>query len=111
VADRADRPAWEDIDLGQWSPDQSVRFEVAEEMLGLLCGWSGERLRRAESAAHPDPEQLGRLRAQHEEYLQRSRELNGQDDAGVQRTIEEYGPVARQILDAHGFEAEAGARG
>lgn len=93
-----DRPAWEGVDLGQWPPDQSVRFEVAEELLGLLRGWSGEQLRRAESATRPDPAAVARLRAQHEEYLERSRQLNGQDDLGVRQVIEEYGPVARQIL-------------
>jgi hypothetical protein len=99
VADREDfRPSWQGIDLGQWSPGQPARFETAEEVLRLLCGWSGERLRRAEAAPHPDPDQVERLRAQHEEYLAASRQLNGQDAAGVQRIIDDYGPVARQIL-------------
>jgi hypothetical protein len=92
------RPSWEGIDLGRWSPDQSVRLEVAEELLGLLRGWSGERLRAGQSAAHPDPELIDRLRAQHEEYLKLSRELNGLDEAGIERIIEEYGPAARRIL-------------
>jgi hypothetical protein len=92
------RPSWDGIDLGQWSPGQPARFEVAEELLRLLSGWSGEQLRRAEAAARPDPALVERLRAQHEEYLARSRDLNGQDAAGLQRIIDEYGPVARQIL-------------
>jgi hypothetical protein len=50
VTDREDhRPSWEGIDLGRWSPDQSVRLEVAEELLGLLCGWLGEQLRLAQA--------------------------------------------------------------
>jgi hypothetical protein len=99
MADPEDRrPSWEGIDLGQWSPDQSVRLEVAEELIGLLQGWSGERLRAEQSAAHPDPELIDRLRAQHEEYLKRGRELNGLDEAAVERIIEEYGPVAQHIL-------------
>jgi hypothetical protein len=100
MADGEDRrPSWEGTDLGTWSPDQSVRLEVAEELLGLLCGWSAKRLRAEESAPRPDPEVVGRLRAQHEEYLQRSRELNGLDSSGVEQVIERYGPIARQILD------------
>jgi hypothetical protein len=100
VADNEDRrPSWEGIDLGTWSPDQSVRLEVAEELLGLLCGWSGEQLRAEESAPQPDPKMVELLRAQHEEYLQRSRELNGLDSSGVEQVIEQYGPIARQILE------------
>jgi hypothetical protein len=102
MADRDDqRPSWEGIELGRWSADQSVLLEVAEELLGLLCGWSGERLRVEQASAHPDPDLIERLRAQHEEYLARSRELNGLDSAGTRRIIDEYGPVARQILE-HG---------
>jgi hypothetical protein len=92
------RPSWEDLDLGQWSPDESIRLEVAEELLGLLCGWSGEQLRVEKSSAHPDPQRLAALRAQHEDHLARRRQLATLDDAGVRQVLEKYGPVARRLL-------------
>jgi hypothetical protein len=59
--------SWEDLDLGKWTLDQSVRLEVAEELMGLLCGWSGEQLRIEQDRENPDPDQVQRLltRAQH----------------------------------------------
>lgn len=99
MADQSEvRPSWEDIDLGPWSPDESVRLEVAEELLGLLCGWSGEQLRVEGASAHPDPQRLATLRAQHEDHLARERQLATLDDAGVRQVLDEYGPVARRLL-------------
>lgn len=92
------RPSWEELDLGQWSPDESIRLEVAEELLGLLCGWSGEQLWAEEASANPDPQRLAALRAQHEDHLARRRQLATLDDAGVKQILEQYGPVARRLL-------------
>jgi hypothetical protein len=92
------KPPWEDLDLGKWTPDESVRLEVAEELMGLLCGWSSEQLRIEKSRENPDPEQVRRLLVQHEDYLARRRQLSSLDDAAIKRLLDEYGPLARRIL-------------
>lgn len=72
MVDREDRRlSSEGVDIGRWSPDQSARLEVAEELLGLLCGWSGEQLRMEHAVPDPgpDPEKVEHFRAQHEEHL------------------------------------------
>jgi hypothetical protein len=90
--------SWEDLDLGKWTLDQSVRLEVAEELMGLLCGWSGEQLRIEQDRENPDPDQVQRLLTQHEDHLARRRELSTLDDASIKRMLDEYGPLARRVL-------------
>ncbi|MCL6736457.1 hypothetical protein [Streptomyces neyagawaensis] len=88
-----------DHDLSLLPEDTAQDLDLAEGILGLLTGWSAERLRLAREAAEPDPEQVARWTADSERYAVLLRRVGRMSPPELRGVVEELGPVARRAVE------------
>lgn len=81
--------------LGPWTQEQSIRYEVAEDLLGSLVAGCAGRLYRAQRADPPDTEAADRWRSEKAEWCRRRHELTWATTEQIEETIKAYAPLAR----------------
>ncbi len=95
-------------DLGGWTQDEAVAYEVACELLTGMVAWCSSEIAKERARPTPDVAVIQRWESDSARYAREQRELDPADDAEVVRVTRVYGEQLREHYEQVRASGEAG---